>query len=506
MGNSRFTARVRSLVSALLLLAGAAGADVVIKGGASSDVACVDSVSKGLCVQQPTSANQAGVGVVAGRSSISGGTYRVNPGYVTEGGRLAVAPVTLLWDDTFNATAQNTAKYRAPTTTMTVTYVAGYAIVNGGSITTINTNAAIQTYRTFPLFAKSETRINMSVMRTVAPQANCAEEMGLFSATLPGAAAPTDGVFFRWNTAGELRGVINFNGTETQTAAITSPSINVNHDYVIVTQTNTVLFLIDDSVVGTVTLLTDAPTLGQPMAAATQPFTFRQYIGGSAPSLANQLKISDVFVSLLGADPQRSWAETKAGMGHMGYQGQNGGTMGSTANYANSANPTAAVPTNTTAALGTGLGGQFWETASLALGTDGIICSFQNPAGSVAQTPRNLIIFGVFIDSSIQTVITGGPFVKNYSLAYGHTAVSLATAEAATTKAPRRIALGKMTVTAAQAVATLLAGSRIQFRFTAPIVVAPGEFVAIVTKHETGGTVGTAGTIAHQITFDAYFE
>jgi hypothetical protein len=190
-------------------------------------------------------------------------------------------------------------------------------------------------------------------------------------------------------------------------------------------------------------------------------------------------------------------------MGHHAYQGQNGGTMGSTANYANSTNPTAAVPTNTTAALGTGLGGQFWETATLALTTDGIICSFQNPAGSVTQTPRTLYITGVKVTSYIQTVIAGGPFVCQWALAFGHTAVSLATAEAATTKAPRRIAIGTQLVTAAQAVSTLVTGD-VQYKFDTPIPVAPGEFIAMVKKHV--GTVGTGGVIAHVITFDGYFE
>jgi hypothetical protein len=176
--------------------------------------------------------------------------------------------------------------------------------------------------------------------------------------------------------------------------------------------------------------------------------------------------------------------------------------MGSLANYANSANPTAAVPTNTTAALGTGLGGQFWETASLAVNTDGIICSFQVPASTVNVQGRRLVIRGIGLSSHIQTVIAGGPFISQYSLAYGHTAVSLATAESATAKAPRRIALANLTqvVTASQAVSTIVSqpgGAFVDFG-DAPIYVNPGEFIALVAKHI--GTVGTAGTIAHVIT------
>ena len=54
--------------------------------------------------------------------------------------------------------------------------------------------------------------------------------------------------------------------------------------------------------------------------------------------------------------------------------------------------------------------------------------------------------------------------------------------------------------------ATKVAGCPIYIPFRVPIPVQPGEFIAIVAKHETGGTVGTAGTIAYQIAFDALHE
>jgi hypothetical protein len=105
--------------------------------------------------------------------------------------------------------------------------------------------------------------------------------------------------------------------------------------------------------------------------------------------------------------------------------------------------------------------------------------------------------------SYVQTVVVGGPYVSQYSLAFGHTAVSLATAEAAAAKAPRRVALANLTqlVTLAQAVSTMVAqpgGSYTDFG-DAPIFVNPGEFVQLVTKHI--GTAGTTGTVAHVVTF-----
>ncbi len=342
-------------------------------------------------------------------------------------------------------------------------------------------------------------------MLTQVPQANNLIEFGLFTASLTTRVAPTDGVFFRYNASAELRGVINYNGVETQTAAITAPSASVTHDFNIVVTCDTVVFYIDDVCVGSIAILAAAPTQGQPFAQATQPITIRTYHGGSAPALATQVKVTDVYVTLLGPEISKPWAEQKAGYGHMGYQGQNGGTMGSLANYANSANPGAAVPTNTTAALGTGLGGQFWETVTLAANSDGIIQSFQNPVGSITQSPRNLIVYGITYHCYNQVALATVAFNKQQSLAYGHSAVSLATAESASfatpsTKAPRRIALGVIQPIAA--VNTVYPAYSVTF--SAPIVLAPGEFIALVSKNV--GTVPATGVIAWLVTYNAVFE
>ena len=473
-------------------------------GSVSGNTAEVDANNQVLVrgAIDPNKQGLYGLGAV-----IDDGTYTGTPtgrrGYVTNLGRLLVAQTNLLWDDTFNATAQNTGKYRWPATTQTLAQTGGVLILNSGGGTSINTNCAAQTYRSFPIFGNFETRVVFSggFSSVTTHVANNVTEFGLFSASLPGGAAPTDGVFFRFNAANELRGVINYNGTETQTAAIAKPADNVNHDWMIVVQTDVVQFWIDRQLRGTIQLVTDAPSLGQPFSQGEQPLTIRQYIGGSAPASATKLQISDAFVSLIGPEIGRSWGAAKAGMGHMGYQGQNGGTLGTTAQLANNTQPGAAVPTNTTAALGTGLGGIFTETCTLAANTDGIISSYQNPAGGVAQTPRNLIIVGVAIDSYVSTVLATAAFNNQWSLAFGHTAVSLATAEAATTKAPRRVALGSQQ----PLVALNTQLQTVSRRFDGcPIVVAPGEFVATVKRNV--GTVPASGAFTHNITFDCYFE
>lgn len=297
---------------------------------------------------------------------------------------------------------------------------------------------------------------------------------------------------------------------ETQTAAITAPSASVNHDYLIVINTNVVMFYIDDVKVAQIVLSTDAPSLGQPSQSAALPVCVRTYHGASAPALATQVKVSDIFVTLLGPQLNKPWSQQKAGMGHMAYQGQNGGTMGTSALYANSANPAAAVPANITANLGTGLGGKFQETLTLAAGTDGIIQSFQNPPGTINLTGRNLVILGVTISGVVSVVLTTNPLTGTMSLAFGHTAASLATAEAAsfaaggTTKASRRIALGCTGVLVADAVGSIVRGMPIMHRFDAPIVVAPGEFVAVT--HNKISVAPASGAIMWSITYDAYYE
>lgn len=484
----------------------------VIDGG-SGNKALVD-VNGNLLTTQPQIVSQAGYAFAASRAEPgSAGSARQRAIWATINNRLLMSQKSYFWDDTFNATAQNTSKYRFAATTQTGAQAAGFLTLNNSGITTANTNSAIQSFRSFPLFGNTEVKVIFSaqIPTAAAHVTNNTIEFGLFQATLPGGAAPTDGVFFRYNTANELRGVISYNGTETQTAAITQPSTNVNHDYMIIVSNETVEFWIDREFRAAINLVTDAPAIGQPFMEAAVPLTIRQYIGAAAPATATKFQVSDVFVNMEGPALVRPYQHMKAGLGHMAYQGQNGGTMGTTAQYANNANPAATVPTNTTAALGTGLGGIFQETLTLAAATDGIISSFQNPAGGVNQTPRNLVICGVAIGGVVTVALTTNPLTGTMALNYGHTAVSLATAEtgsfaSGTTKAPRRIALYTTSVASATAAAgtPVVLSPSSYIKFESPIVVAPGEFVAI--SHKKISAAPATGAVMWTITFDAYFE
>ena len=203
-----------------------------------------------LEVHTPAVKEQAGfvglAGIVDDGSLL--GTPRVNRAYVSEAGRLAVAQSVALWEDDITVNAQNTAKYTAALTTYAATWTGGFLTLNSSGITTASSTATVSTYRSFPMFGRADLKVSTRALMTATPQAHTVYEIGLGKAS--GITAPTDGVFFRYNAVGELRGVINAGGVETQTAAMTQPSINVVHDYTIVVGDKVTLFFIDDVLAG----------------------------------------------------------------------------------------------------------------------------------------------------------------------------------------------------------------------------------------------------------------
>lgn len=431
------------------------------------------------------------------------GTPTQKQGDISANYRQRVGTDTLMFNDQFNGTALNTALWNLNLTTFVNAVAGGFNVLNSTSLTTANAVARLQTYRGFPAFGTYPLQLEVEAIYAAASPnvPNTVTEIGFGFAT--GVAAPTDGAFFRWNVAGEFRCVICYNGVESQTAAFDPgvvPTENVRHHYFVVIGNDYVEFWIDNI------LYANMPVpVGNGMALLNQntPVLIRHYNHSVAPALAVQLKIANVGITLGDMNTTKPWPHLLSGMGGHCSQGQTGMTMGSTANFANSGTPTAAVPTNTTAALGNGLGGQFWETDTLAVNTDGIISSFQVPAPAANSPSKTLYITRITITSFVQTVLTGGPYVAVWSVAYGHTAVSLATTESNTTKAPRRLPIGIQPVVVTQAASTQV-GNMIDLNFDSPLVVQPGEFIQLVKKKV--GTAVTAGVIAHTISVGGYWE
>lgn len=476
---------------------------IIIKGGASSSGNANVDANYNLQTNLPTTAVQAGFAVLSTEEDAGTitGTRKVKKLISCEHGALTVGQYTRLFGDNFPGSALNTALWSQPgLVTMTVTVANNFLNLNAGLSTAINAVAQVRTYRHFPIDPSNHVITEIVAQFGQLPVTNNVTEWGIGLAS--GVAAPTDGLFFRLNAAGNFTAVVSNNGVETVSSPVsfaTYVGANVTKEFYIVCSDDNVQFKIGGDLMAEIALPSGGGTL---TASQNLPIFARTY-NTAATAQAQVVKIGAVSSILDMTNPTKPWAHILCGAGGHCSQGQTGSTMGSTANYANSANPTAAVPTNTTAALGSGLGGQFWETDTLAVTTDGIISSFQVPAGTSVIPGKSLYVTRITLSSFVQTALTGGGYVAQWSVAYGHTAVSLATAEGAGTKAPRRMPIGIQAV-ASGVLASVQVGSLIDLNFDSPIVVHPGEFIQLVKKKV--GTAPTAGAIAHIISIGGYWE
>lgn len=433
--------------------------------------------------------------------SVSGVPLLVSP-ETDDDYRLRVAHEAIFDCETFNYTAQNTGKFAYRNTTMTNGWTAAGLTTNSGNITTTTTGTGFNTYAEFPILGASQLYLEFEGSFNNQPTTNTIIDIGLMRQATTNPFAPTDGVYFRLTSAG-LAGIINSNGTETSTGVLNSApatpwtyTINRKYQFIIAVHERTTEFWVDGVLLAT---LSTPVGQGQPCMSASLPFSMRHAITGGAAGAALSFVLNDYTVSIGG--PNISLTASILGQRIYGsYQGLSGGTMGSLSTYPNSTNPTAAAPSNTalTANLPGGLGGQGLVTAAVAAATDGIWGSYQVPAGTVNVQGRRLVIRGVKIDAvNTGAAVATTATTLQFSLAYGHTAVSLATAEAAAAKAPRRVPLGYMTWPVAAAIGQGPQAGPITVDFgDAPIFVNPGEFIQIVGKF----LVGTA-TASQTISF-----
>lgn len=409
----------------------------------------------------------------------------------------------------FSGAAVNTGLHRQGSATATITQANGWLTLNAGNSTASGAASVVTGYYPAEQIPGSNLYCHAIVQCAQAAHPNnCILEIGLAAHNAgagTGTIGPTDGAYFRVNASGVLEGIVRTNGVDTATTGTitdyaTLIGANKSHEFVVSISDSVARFWIDDSCVGAIVVgSVAAPAVPSWTYTGTLAFHVRQHNTG-ATSSAQQIKVARYAIRRDNVGAPRPYQHAAVAAGQSASQGQTGETIGSTANYANSANPTAAVPTNTTAALGSGLGGQFWETDTLAVTTDGIISSYQVPAATSAIPGKALFITAVKISSYIQTALTGGGYNAQWSLAYGHTAVSLATTDAAASKAPRRVPLGSNAVAAGAAALTQL--TDIVQTFDPPLCVMPGEFVQTVKKKV--GTAPSAGVVAHVVTITGY--
>ena len=473
------------------------GVSVVGPVDTSSNVACnlplTDTLAGFAC---SASCNDAG--------SLTG-TRSIKDNYSSDDYRIAVGRCTPIFDYNFNGAAQATGQWKCLFTTMTMTEGSGSVLCNANSTATTTTGCALATWAYFKLQGGAELyAVANAIIATGALEAGQVMELGLFLPTAT--TAPADGVYFRL-TSGTPIGVVNYNGTETP-VNLTGVTLTAGVMYRLGINVTTSLteFWVNDVLAGSVA----TPSAnGVPFSSVALPYCFQQRNNGAVSGAQAQLKVMAVHIEQDDLDLGMPYSHVLSAAGQCGYQGQEGGTVGSTAIFpATTVAATAAVPNNTTAIV-TGLGGTFTATWTAAQYLDGLMCDFAVPAGGVSQVPRKFVCTGVQVQGVVTTVFPAAAGSFAWSVAFGHTAISLATTESAsfatgTTKAPRKIAIGVESYLASAPLGTLGSSVPMELDLTqSPIVVNPGEHIALVARQLQAALA--SGAVTYQATFKGYW-
>ena len=425
--------------------------------------------------------------------------------------RLRIAQDNVLDQEHFTYTAQNTGKHSHVFTTTTATVSQNGLLINSGSDQVTAHGMTFGTFAEFPAGMTGqplycETNMSLSVASNSIPS-GVALDVGMFRRAAAQPFAPTDGAYFRFSSAG-ISGVINNNGVETA-VVLTNPNFaaNDNHYYLVEINEKGVGFWIDNVRYGEI--VTPLPN-AQAFRSITLPWSVRWGSTGAVATVFQAL-ITDYTVTLAGA--QYSTPLSVLGNRSLGsHQGLSGQTMGAlssiTAN--NQAVPAGGAGSNSTAAA-TGLGGIATITATTPAATDFIVTGFLNPAGSITAPGRRLVLTGVHVDGvNLGAAVATSATTVLVGLAYGSTAVSLATTETgsfvtATTKAPRREALGFMYWNVGAPIGATPTNGAVDVKFANPIYVNPGEAVDVYIKFVAGTATGSQ-TLTFAVVFDYGWE
>ena len=422
--------------------------------------------------------------------------------------RLRVGMDTYLLDHTFAEVAPDTTRWKiSGIATMTTVLASGFVALNAGAAATASGNyVSWSTLRYFRIRGAAPLYVEIDGYITAMAITNQVLETGLFAPVA--GVVPGDGVFFRLTNAG-LIGVISYNGVETPTGVLlaTVPA-NASKKFSIAISDTDVEFWADDVLLGEIPV-----PAGQSAPCLTDclPVTLQQRNSGIVSATGQMVtKIGNVCVTAGDMNYGKPFAYQMAGMGHMGYQAQAGATMGTTAAFANATAATTVTggALSQTVTLATGLGGQIGIAAAVP-GIDGLVFNYTNPAGSVSQPPRNLTITGIKISAvNIGAAVATTPSTLSWSLAFGGASANLAVADAvaltaATVKSFRRVPLGIQSWIIGAAVGQ--SAPDIYMKFDSPIVVHPGEMVALVAKF-IQGTATASQVIFVNATIDSHYD
>lgn len=428
--------------------------------------------------------------------STSGLAAPTSPSYV-ESGSLAVSLNALIFTEQVDGNALNTNLWMTSVLTQAIAQSAGFILLNSALSTAANGYAILTSIKAMQLYGHLPFTVVIRAKVNITPIANATIELGIGAAATT--AAPSDGCFYRWAPDGTFRCVINNNGVETQSAALTAPATTIEHIFEIDVVEDNVFFTLDDVVIATVAV---PSTQAYPVNNGRQTIFARTFNGASIPATAPQLGIGQVNVVQEDLNQNKLWKEMLVSLGRGAYQNPLT-PYTQTTNHANSTDPVSATLSNTAAGYTT-LGGR-WQFAAVAgAATDYALFGFQVPA--TYQLNLSSIAISALLTGA---AIAGTATLLDWSLGLNASAVSLATAEAPpATYAARRIPLGMQGFALAAPNGPMQIGDAapdIVRIFDPPLVIDGGRFVHIILEVPVG-TATVSQVFRGDVAINGYYE
>jgi hypothetical protein len=432
---------------------------------------------------------------------------------VTDDYRLRVGVDSLLMNQTFTGIILSSA-FSQVAATMTYAQASGLGVLNAANAVANGNAITLSTKKAFPMMGTFGLHVEMQLREGNPTSTNSISEWGL--GLLTGVATPLDGVFFRRLAGGQLRGVVNFAGSETAVDITTTACVARGgtgtysatdlNKYVLVLANDEVFFWINDILCGNIKT---PSTQGAPTASTSLPLQFRTY-NTAVASAARRIEVGFVNVVLGDADSGRDWQTAMVANGGGAYQTQPGTAVGPLTSSGIAA-ITAPVWAATTPAVAT-LGGKWISPSPLPAGTSGLatiadvhfpLFQYLNPATTAAIPGKDLIITGVRIGETVVSIVLGASYTNlEWTLGVGSTATAMTTADAVgppTTVSPKRVHLGSQAFLATAPAGTVQQGFYVPCR----LVVPPGAYVHIIAS--LFGNAAT-GALRGGVFVDGYFE
>ena len=467
------------------LLSVTAEASVAIKG-ANGNAVNADANNNLNVIQYP---NAAGTAAPYERISDREATYGA---IVSRTGRLATNSDSIEFFDAMDGSTINALNWLIPVTTFTITQANGYMQINPASGVAANSVGRITSNAQFPILGRWPILVHTRAQVSNMPLAMVTGEIGLGNAS--STSAPTDGIFFRWQASDQtFRTVLNFNGGETVSNAITAPTVDNGHAFDILIADGEARFYVDQVLVSTMTF---PVTNASASLLQHQPFFAREYIGASNAAQPPVIRIGQVQVLTIGSQAA-PWSEQMAkSTRNINFHPQTGVSI-----TAIDHGVSAVTLTSNTSPATTKMGGDVTLPTTAAATTVFPVFSYVTPTGFRA------VITGVHIScASFGAATTATPEIFQWYIATGDTATSLATTDNGTDNtatAARLIPIGQSTFPISTSIGQ--SANDVDIVFQTPLVSETLKYTHIVLSIPVG-TATASELYKCQVAINGFWE